>query len=403
VVGARGIPGVEGGAEKNAENLFPPLAADHDIRLLCLRDFCAASTHRRVHIDRVSTWRLFGTDKIFYYLYSMFWTARWRPDVIHCQGLNAAFLLWFYRWTARRVVVRYGSADYVNQKWNIIGKLGFRWCEWQLRWADAVIAVTPSLCERLRRCGIGERVVVIPNAVDAIEPNPSAATLERFGLVPGTFALAVGRITWQKDFETLVRAFETARTRGSALGKLVIVGGDDGSGYLERLRTLASDRVVFTGRLPRAELAILYAACRLYVNSSRHEGLSNAILEAVSFGCPLLVSDIVENRDLPLPPRHFFKVGDAATLARKMLDASHDGAGFTADPASFATWPEVVAATRQLYDRLLSTPRSPRDGKAVPPDAQPLGAGDESMRTARLQGTTPCAQGANPQEVTSTP
>jgi glycosyltransferase involved in cell wall biosynthesis len=369
VIGARGVPGVEGGAEKNAENLFPALAADHDVRMLCLAEFCSTDNYRGVRIHRVATWRMFGTDKVFYYLFSMLWTAWWRPDIIHCQGLNAAFLLWFYRLTARRVVVRYGSADYVNAKWSLIGRLGFRWCEWQLRWADAVVAVTPALRDRLIAAGGRANVVVIPNAVDAIETAPTTAALDRFRLERGWFVLAVGRVTWQKDFETLVRAFETARTRRPGLGRLVIVGGDDGSGYLGRLEALASDQVVFTGRLPRDELAGLYAQCRLYVNSSRHEGLSNAILEAVSFDCPLVVSDIVENRDLPLAPHHFFSVGDADALARKLIEAVDDAAGFATERGAFATWPDVVASTRRLYEAILTNAREVRTppGESVCP------------------------------------
>jgi len=357
VIGARGVPGVEGGAEKNAENLFPALATDHAIRMLCLAEFCHLDAYRGLRIDRVALWRLFGTDKIFYYLFSIIWTARQRPDVIHCQGLNAAFFLWFYRLVAQRVVVRYGSADYVNAKWGPIGRLGFRWCEWQLRWADAVIAVTPSLRDRLQAAGVGDRVVVIPNALDAGDVAPDAGALARFGLEPDRFVLAVGRVTWQKDFETLITAFETARVWAPDLAKLVIVGGDDSSGYLEHLRTIASDRVIFTGRLPRKELGGLYAGCRLYVNSSRHEGLSNAILEAVSHGSPILVSDIVENRDLPIAARHFFPVGDAEALADKLLDAWTDASAFTVDREAFANWPDVVAATQRLYEKLLTTPK----------------------------------------------
>ena len=360
VLGARGIPNVEGGAEKNAEKLFPALAAEHTVRMLCLAEFCELDEYHGVRIERVGTWRLFGTDKVLYYLVSMLRAAQWRPDIIHCQGLNAAFFLWFYRWAAWRVVVRYGSADYVNAKWSLIGRLGFRWCEWQLRWADAVIAVTPSLRERLLRYGTPRRVVVIPNAVDPVEPSPAVDVLERFGLAHGGFVLAVGRVTWQKDFETLITAFEAARAREPAIGKLVIVGGDDGSGYLSRLRAIASDCVVFTGRLPRSEVGALFSACRLYINSSRHEGLSNAILEAVSHRCPIVVSDIVENRDLPLAPQQFFTAGDDTELAEKLLDVLRDVDAYVADREAFMSWPDVVAATRRLYEVLLAMPPGDR-------------------------------------------
>ena len=358
VIGARGIPGAEGGAEKNAENLFPAITRQHEVRMLCLKEFCSADVYENIRIHRLSTWRLFGTDKVLYYLTSMWLVARWRPDLVHCQGLNAAFLLWFYQCFARRVVVRYGSADYVNGKWGPVGRLGFRFCEWQLRWADAVIAVTPSLRKQLVDRGVTDRIVVIPNAVDAPDQARDPSVLDRYGLAGDDFILAVGRVTAQKDFKTLIRAFETARAGGAELGKLVVVGGEDGSGYLAELEAIAGPDVVFTGRLPRAEVQSLYAACRLYVNSSRHEGLSNAILEAVSHGCPVLVSDIAQNRDLPLQARQFFAVGDVEKLTRKLVKAIAEPAAFTVDRGSFAAWSEVVEATTDLYARLFTPERA---------------------------------------------
>ena len=353
VLGARGIPGVEGGAEKNAENLFPAMADRHEVKMLCLREFCDIDHYRGVEIDRIGTLRLLGTDKILYYLVSMWHAASWRPDIVHCQGLNAAILVWFYRLVARRVVVRYGSADYLNAKWGTIGKFGFRFCEWQLRWADAVIAVTPSLRDRLVKRGLDQRVVVIPNAIDeASEEGLDTRVLERFGLTSGRFVLSVGRVTSQKDFETLVTAFDAARAEAPELGRLVIVGGDDGSGYLERLQAVAGPEVVFTGRLPRSEVLALYARALLYVNSSRHEGLSNAILEAISYGRPLVVSDIVENRDLPLAAHQFFPVGDAVALRERILTALAEPVSFVADRGRFAIWPEVIQTTAHLYDAL---------------------------------------------------
>jgi glycosyltransferase involved in cell wall biosynthesis len=353
-LGARSIPNVEGGAEKNAEMIFPLIARRHQVTLLCLSSFVSTRNYNGVEIVPISSFSGFGTDKLWYYIASLVEIFRRKPDIVHCQGLNAAIFIFLYRLAAKKIVVRYGSVDHQNRKWGPVGRLGFRFCEWQLRLADAVIAVTPSLRDRLIDRGVTDRVVVIPNAIDPVDEAPSAAAALSLGLEPGRFVLSVGRVTWQKDYETLLSGGAAAPGRRPDIGKLVIVGGDDGSGYLRKLEAMEIGDVVFAGRLPRSDIAAFYAHCALYVNSSLHEGLSNAILEAVSHRAPLVLSDIVENRDLPLDAHHFFRTGDADALAERMLAALDAPAAFRVDQAKFLGWDEIAAQTMALYDLVMA-------------------------------------------------
>lgn len=355
VIGARGIPDVEGGAEKNAEQLFPRVAGRHDVTLYAIRSYTKLQVYRGVRIVTSPVFRLFGTEKLPCYIYATLRSLWERPDIIHCQGLGSAVFLFLYRLAARRIVVRYGSIDYKMAKWSPIGRFGFWISEWQLRFADAVIAVTPALRESLVSRGFRVRIEVIPNALDPVEVEPDAASraLAAHGLEERAFVLGIGRLTAQKDFLTLIRAFRLARARGGlAFRKLVLVGGDDGSGCYEQLRAEADGDVIFTGRLPRPEVQALLSRCGVYVNSSVHEGMSNAVLEAVSAGCPVLLSDIVENRDLPVHAGHFFRTGDPESLTDRLAEASARPAEFVVSKAPFLSWDEVADRTLALYDSL---------------------------------------------------
>ncbi len=355
VVGARGIPDVEGGAEKNAEMLFPLVAKHHDVTLFSIRSFAKDGDYRGVKIVSAPEVRFLRTDKLVVYMMAVLRSFRMRPDIIHCQGLGSALFLVLYKLAARRVVVRYGSADYDMDKWGFLGRMGFRFSEWQLRFADAVIVVAPALLKRLQANGIKTRAELIPNALDAVEmfSQPDTELMATHGLTPRNFALGVGRVTPQKDFATLVRAFRKARESGQCpIEKLVIVGGSDGSGTLEALQDEAGPDVVFAGRLARSQVRALLGQSALYVNSSVHEGMSNAILEAVSAGAPTVVSDIPENRDLPLAGHNFFRTGDADALAQRLCEAAKDLNRFVPDRAPFADWEKVAEMTMALYDSL---------------------------------------------------
>jgi len=52
---------------------------------------------------------------------------------------------------------------------------------------------------------------------------------------------------------------------------------------------------------------------------SYYEGLPKALLEALSYGLPVLVSDIPQHREIWLPEFRYFKVGDVDDLAKNWL------------------------------------------------------------------------------------
>jgi glycosyltransferase involved in cell wall biosynthesis len=254
-----------------------------------------------------------------------------------------------------KTVVRYGSADYLVGKWGLLGKLGFLASEFQLRFADAVIAVTPALAERLARRGISANVHVIANAVD-IEPAASPAGS---ATVPsGAYVLAVGRVTAQKNVDNLIRGFSRFTVDDSDGHRLMIVGGLDDEAYVDQLRPLLSERIVLAGRMARSALPPLYANCRAYVNASVHEGSSNAVLEAISAGCPILLSDIPENRDFQLPDHCYFDPLDSASIAAALKRALARPSAYVVDLRKFLTWRDVAERTLAIYGKVLSKRRA---------------------------------------------
>lgn len=103
--------------------------------------------------------------------------------------------------------------------------------------------------------------------------------------------LNVGRLSREKDQETLLKAFRKLRKKKADV-YLAIVG----DGVLrEKLESIAKDfeiaeRVCFLGF--RNDVNDLVGACDVYVSSSYREGLSLAILEAMACGKPVIATKI---------------------------------------------------------------------------------------------------------------
>ncbi|RVT39905.1 glycosyltransferase family 4 protein [Sphingobium algorifonticola] len=346
VVGARGIPDVEGGAEKNAERLFPLMVRrGWDVTLAGIADNLKSSDYRGVKLVGAPASRLLRTDKLFYYVAAIFMALRRRPHVVHMQGLGSAIMLWAYKLIGARTVVRYGSADYLLPKWGFLGRMGFLFSEFQLRFADAVIAVTPALADRLAARGIKGNVHVIANATDASDDFDGSPPPE---LPPGPYFLAVGRVTEQKNVHRLVEGFNLfAKDHPEAL--LVIAGGVDDESYMVQVRPHLTPRTLLLGRLPRSSLGALYSGAHCYINSSIHEGSSNAVLEAISWKAPILLSDIPENRDFGIGDAHYFDPEDPVAIASAMARVMADRESLIADPAKFMTWDDVADRTSAVY------------------------------------------------------
>jgi glycosyltransferase involved in cell wall biosynthesis len=173
------------------------------------------------------------------------------------------------------------------------------------RAAHAVVAVSTGAADDLaHRTGIPrERITVIYNPVF----HPGVETLKARPLDHPWFAdgqppviLAAGRLTQQKDFATLLRAFSFVRQKRPA--RLVILG----EGVLrEQLAGLAKDlRIDADFDLPGfVNNPYAYMArCKVFVVSSAWEGFGNVLVEAMASGaqvvstdCPSGPAEILEN------------------------------------------------------------------------------------------------------------
>lgn len=353
VVGARGIPGVEGGAEKNAECVFPRLVArGYEVTLFGLREHIQTESHGGVLLKSAPPSKRFGTDKLAMYCYAVKEAWKERPDIVHIQSLGAALFILPFKLARLRVVARYGSTDYLYGKWGWLGNTACKFGEWQLRFADAVIAVSPAMQSHLLTRGIKSDVHLIGNGRDAL-PDMVDVPLPkniREAVDNAALVVTVGRITTAKNLEVLIEAVKAANE--SRPVKLLVVGGVDDESYYQSLCEISDDSIIYAGRLDRDVVFNLLQKCAVYVNCSRFEGLSNAVLEAVSADSPILLSSIAPNVGVGLAEHHYFGEDDSALLSEKLLESIDTPELYRPVGVDVPDWDEVVSLTEALYRRV---------------------------------------------------
>lgn len=142
-----------------------------------------------------------------------------------------------------------------------------------------------------------KRLVVIPNGIPACssELTKSQAKAQLGFSSEVALVVAVGRLSPQKNHAVLIRAM--VRLPGA---HLVIVGEGE---LRDELRSLCehlgvASRVHLTGNRSRDQVATVLRAGDLFAMPSLYEGMSNALLEAISEGLPCIASDIPPNAEV---------------------------------------------------------------------------------------------------------
>jgi colanic acid/amylovoran biosynthesis glycosyltransferase len=104
--------------------------------------------------------------------------------------------------------------------------------------------------------------------------------------------IAVGNLSWRKGFEYALRAIRLARDAGSDLELEIVGEGVDRQRLLFGIQDLGlSGCVRLTGQLPADGVRERLRNADLFLLSSVSEGLSNAVLEAMATGLPIVTTD----------------------------------------------------------------------------------------------------------------
>lgn len=350
VLGLRGFPLVEGGVEKHCESLYPRMNQEITVirRKPYITEACAAaSQYNQIRFVDLPSTTIKGVEALLHSFLATRRAIRLKPDVVHIHNIGPALFSGMLSKRKIPVIMTYHSPNYEHNKWGRLAKRLLLYSEKvALKNSNRIIFVNRFQMEKYSE-EIRAKSVYIPNGINEPVRLLSTSYLQEIGVKAGKYILAVGRITPEKGFDTLIKGFRAAKHDGY---QLVIAGsGKTENGYINELKKLAGNDVIFTGYVYGDKLAQLYTHAALYVLSSNNEGFPLVLLEAMSYNLDVLVSDIPATHLVKLGGDDFFPCGDDQALSEKLSQRLQKPQKREYELEEY-NWNAVAAKTLEVYE-----------------------------------------------------
>ena len=329
MIGHKRIPSREGGVEVVVEELSTRLAkkgyqvdvynrkgknvqdknADKDKKKI--------KVYKGVHIITIPTINKKGIDALLYSFFASIRAIFGKYDVLHYHAEGSCAMLWIPHLFRKKIIVTIHGLDWQRSKWGGFATKYIKFGEkLAAKYADEIIVLSKGVQDYFKEM-YNRDTVFIPNGVNKpIIRNPSIIK-EKYGLEKDSYILFLARIVPEKGLHYLIDAYKQIDTDK----RLVIAGGSSHTNdYLKEIKDMvASDeRIIMTGFVQGQELEELFSNCYLYCLPSDVEGMPISLLEAMSYGCNCLVSDIKENIQVTDKYAKTFKKGNVEDLTEQL-------------------------------------------------------------------------------------
>ena len=334
MIGHKRIPSREGGVEIVVEELSTRLAKDgYQVDVYnrqgnnvqdknADKDKKNLKNYKGVKIITIPTINKKGIDALLYSFLASIRASFGKYDILHYHAEGSCAMLWIPHLFKKKIVVTIHGLDWQRSKWGGFATKYIKFGEkLAVKYADEIIVLSKGVQKYFKET-YNRDTVFIPNGVN--KPIIREANIiKKFGLKKDNYILFLARIVPEKGLHYLIEAFKKIDTDK----KLVIAGGASHTNdYLEKIKKMASEdkRIVMTGFVQGQVLEELYSNCYLYCLPSDIEGMPLSLLEAMSYGCNCLVSDIEENVQVTGKYANTFKKSNIEDLKNSLYNMLKD-------------------------------------------------------------------------------
>jgi glycosyltransferase involved in cell wall biosynthesis len=362
IIGTRGIPANYGGFETFAEECAAGLSArGHRVTVYCRSHYVTKTleTYRGAKLIVLPTLEWKYTDTVFHSFLSILHALFGNYDLILiCNAANSIYA-WIPRVIGIPVVVNVDGIERLRQKWNRLGKVYYRLCEYFSIWFPSAIVTDARVIEAYYRDQYGKASVFIPYGATTKKPQ-GRETLAALELTPGEYYLYVSRLEPENNAHLVVKAFERVKTSK----RLVVVGDAPYSkDYIRKVRATRDPRIIFPGAIYGEGYRQLLAFAHCYIHATEVGGTHPALIEAMGQGSIVIANETPENSEVLKNAGIMYRKNNADDLFRclqEMEDFPNKYAGLRSAALERArsaySWDEVIDRYERLFGDLLRQP-----------------------------------------------
>ena len=365
MIGHKRIPSREGGIEIVVEEISTRLASrGHIVHVYNRRgnyvygaenDARKVRDYKGVKIIQIPTIPKKGLDALVYSFFACLRALFGHYDVIHFHAEGPGVMISIARLFGIRTISTIHGLDWKTAKWGGFAKKYILFGEKVIAQYASEIIVLNSYNRKYFLNTYNRKTNLIPNGVNRPEARKASIITEKYCLHGKDYLLFLGRIVQGKGLEYVIEAYKQIVTDK----RLVIAGGSSHSDeYVKEIkeRTAEDDRIIITGFVEGELLDEMFCNCAVYIMPSDSEGMSMTLLEAMSYGCTCLVSDIPENTEVVGPYAETFKKSNVEDLKEK-LEYLINGGFNKYSPQEISNyilkkynWDDVVDKHLELYN-----------------------------------------------------
>ena len=352
VIGLRGFPMIEGGVEKHCEALYPKLDSRIKITVYRRRPYVKdKKIYENISFIDLPSTKVKGFEAFFHSLIASIDAMIKKPDVVHYHNIGPALFCPIVKLRKIPVVLTYHSPNYEHKKWGKLARKVLLFSEKiALKFADKIIFVNKFQMMKYSE-DIQKKSIYIPNGINELPVSNRTDFLEKIGVEKGKYILSVGRITPEKGFDILIKAYNRAQLGNI---KLVIAGGVEFENqYMVDLNKLCKNgSVIFTGYTYGDDLGQLYANASFFVLASRNEGFPLVLLEAMRYKLDVIVSNIPAMHLVDLDTEDYFESENYIILSDKIKSRVKSVKRRKYDLTEY-DWNIIAEKTSNIYYQLL--------------------------------------------------